>query len=179
MNRRRSPNRPGRGTGLNRSLRFSRTISRAGGHPKTPWGPPCPQKRTFWLLITGNLKVKVQARESISSSPALRCSRRKRRLQYNLKVKGAKQSWNTIEPGCDTTTHKTIPNPEGLIWQYSSQERHDTNSRYNDAVLKYILKGLTWTLSIRKSQYVAAVIIQYRDMLLYHKRDHHLAIQNI
>ena len=73
-------------------------------------------------------------------------------LQYNLKVKGVIQSWNTIKPGCDTTTHKTIPNPEGLIWQYSSQGRHDTNSRYNDAVLKYILKGLTWTLSIRRSQ---------------------------
>ena len=80
-------------------------------------------------------------------------------LQYNLKVKGVIQSWNTIKPVCDTTTHKTIRNPECLIWQYSSQGRHDANSRYNDAVLKYILKGLTWTLSIRRSQYVAAATI--------------------
>ena len=80
-------------------------------------------------------------------------------LQYNLKVKGVIQSWNTTKPGCDTTTHKTIPNPEGLIWQYSSQGRHDTNSQYNDAVLKYILKRLTWTLSIRRSQYVVAATI--------------------
>ena len=80
-------------------------------------------------------------------------------LQYNLKVKGVIQSWNTIKPSCDTTTHKTIPNPECRISKYSSQERHDTNSRYNDVVLKYILKGLTWTLSIRRSQYVAAATI--------------------